>query len=137
METKTIYIGAVTHEITNACICENYDEDTDTYSPADSCFGCWSDEVSNLEYEIVKPWRDANGFDEDTNVRVDFNGMGWRKTSGYGIIKATASWVISALSINTEWRVVFTLDNGQLSAVRYSHDEPVGTGKITFSEFTE
>jgi len=135
LETRTVIIGEIRHEITNSCICENYNEETNTYSPADSCYGCWSDEVSNFDYEIIKPWRDANGFDEDTNIRVDFNRVNWNGVSGYGIVKATASWVISAISINTDWRVVFTLNGKALTATRYSHDEPVGTGLITFNLF--
>jgi hypothetical protein len=122
-ETKTVIIGAIEQEITNGCICESYDEDTDTYSPTDYCYGCFDDEKSNLDYEIVKPWLSMNDLDENDYVRVDGSNVGWTHASGYGYIKANTESLIDFLNIRTEWTLRFKLDNGKLSVVRSSHDE--------------
>jgi hypothetical protein len=42
-----------------------------------------------------------------------------------------------ALSINGDFRLVFTYEDGEMSAVRYSHDEPTGTGKFEFRLATD
>jgi hypothetical protein len=129
---ETVITEYENYELTNSCICEDWDEDTDTYSPSDSCWGCYEDEMANFKSEILKPWMSANGYDEDTELVARGTGMTWQRLSGYAYL--TPDEMVEKLSINGDWTLRFTLSDGgkTLTVVRYSHDEPVGTGLITF-----
>jgi Tfp pilus assembly protein PilX len=129
---ETVVVAFETFEITNSCICEDYDEDTEMSSPSNECWGCYDDEVSNLWYEVIKPWMNANGYDEATNLIIRGSGMTWQRLSGYAY--ATPKTIVEKLSINGDWTLRFKITDGAktLTAVRYSHDEPVGTGEFTF-----
>lgn len=129
---ETVSTAFETYEITNNCVCEDYDEETETYSPSNECFGCYEDALANLTYEVIKPWVSANGIDEDTELVARGTGMTWQRLSGYA--RTTPKTIVDTLSLNGDWTLQFTLSNGAktLTAIRYSHDEPTGTGAITF-----
>lgn len=130
-----------TYQITNNCICQEYDEETgeslldEQGYPVMSqeCFGCYEDALANVKYEVINPWLEANGYDEDTELVAYGTGLGWRRLSG--LAHTTPKKIVETLSLNADWTLCFTLaDNGKtLSVVRYSHDEPMGTGAITFA----
>jgi hypothetical protein len=66
------------------------------------------------------------------NVRIEGSGMGWQRVSGRAIVDMTD--ILPALRVNGDYRLVVTLDGGELSAVRSSHDEPCGASfRITFT----
>lgn len=60
--------------------------------------------------------------------RIDGKNMGWTHRSGFTIAKSDS--IIEALSINGDYRLVFTftdvLTATTVKAARYSHDEPMG-----------
>lgn len=124
METNTI-------ELTNSCNCEIYDED-DNLTPANDCFGCYDDSLAYLG-ENLDNWAKANGYDDDEIIRVEFSGVSWQRVSGHGDI--TLADIPEFLALNGDYRIVFNLtaDYLTLTACRYSHDEPTGTGLITFT----
>lgn len=74
-------------------------------------------------HEELKLWGDNAGVSHFT---VEGTAMGWTRASGFTVV----AWDIlaDAFSLNGDYRVVFTLADGEntLTAVRYSHDEPVG-----------
>jgi hypothetical protein len=132
-------------EITNRCICVQTDQDTGEIvvdkdgdeMPSDYCFGCFDEEVDNLDYTLVTDWRTHNGIDENTPLVVLGEGMFWTNVSGWTIAKtATAKSIVEAMNINTDWLINFKLEDNELSAVRYSHDEPTGTGRFRFRPAT-
>lgn len=130
-----------TYEITNNCICEEYDEETGESKldeqgypvMSQECFGCYEDALANVKYEVINPWLEANGYDEYTELVAYGTGLTWQRLSGYA--NTTPNKIVETLSLNGDWTLRFTLaDNGKtLSVVRYSHDEPTGTGAITFA----
>jgi hypothetical protein len=61
--------------------------------------------------------------------------MGWNRLDGYAI--TTVDKIPNALYINGEFRIVFSLEGDNLSAVRYSHDEPTGSARFIFTPNTE
>jgi hypothetical protein len=131
-QMETVIIAFEEYELTNSCRCEDWDEETDTYSPSNSCWGCFEDDLANFEVEMLKPWMNANGYDEDTALVARGTGMTWQRLSGYAYL--TPKQIVEKLAINGEWTLRFSLTDGAktLTAVRYSHDEPTGTGKIVF-----
>lgn len=118
-------------QITTECNCEIYDENDDL-TPATDCFGCYDDALAYLG-EKIDEWLQANGYDDDTIIRVQFSGVSWQRVAGYGDI--TVADIPEFLALNGDYRIVFelTADNLTLTARRYSHDEPTGTGLITFT----
>lgn len=118
METVS---NVVEFELTSDCTCESWDEDTDTSSPSDECFGCWTDDKLNFKYEILKPWLEANGWDEDTVIYVFSGNMNWNKVAGWTNIRA--SEVVDCLTLNGDFTLRFKLENDTLTCVRSSHDE--------------
>ena len=111
----------VEFELTSDCSCETYDEDTDTSSPSNECFGCWEDEKDNFKYEIMNPWLEANGWDTDSLVYVFSGNMNWNKVAGWTNIYA--SQVIDCLTLNGDFTLRYKLDGKDLTCVRSSHDE--------------
>jgi hypothetical protein len=120
METTTL-VEPVKFEISSDCICETYDEDTDTSSPSNECFGCWEDEKDNFKYVILKPWLEANGFDEDTVIYVFSGNMNWNRVAGWTNIRA--SEVVDCLTLNGDFTLRYELNGKDLTCVRSSHDE--------------
>jgi hypothetical protein len=135
-----------TFELTNGCICVETDQDTgevalDKYGDpkrSDYCFDCFDEELDCLEESLVTEWRERNGLDESAELVVTGEGMNWNRVSGWAVVKsATAKEIVEALNINTEWRLDFRLEDKELTVVRYSHDEPTGTGRFRFLEVVE
>ena len=126
-------IQVIEFEMTNVCSCEEYDEDTDTSTPASYCYGgCYEDSSADLKAELFEPWLVAKGWERDTPIRIQGSGMGWRGQTGYA--DTTPDSLLDTLSLNTEWILRFKFDGTDLTCVRYSHDEPMGTGQFTFTE---
>jgi hypothetical protein len=118
-------------ELSSQCICITFDDD-DNEIESDQCFGCYQDELEYLTGEIGL-WLNANGYDDETIIRVQANGITWQRLDGYSDI--TVADIPEFLNISGDFRIVyeFTADYKTLTARRYSHDEPVGTGLITFT----
>lgn len=132
-------------ELLDYCTCTKWDDENETDvldehgnpEPADWCMGCFDDDKSNLKYEIIEPFLKSKGIDGEQLLYVGASGVGWQSRSGYAVAKADTDSIIKALSINGDFRLVFTYEDGEMSAVRYSHDEPMGTGKFEFRLATD
>ena len=117
-------------EMTNSCTCYKTDDEgeaiLDSYGepePSDYCYGCYDEELDNLEYCVIAPWREANSMDDDSLVIVNGSNVGWTHSTGYGVAKANTKSILSILSINTEWTLRFRVEGDNLIAIRSSHDE--------------
>lgn len=127
-ETETQIIKA---ELDSNCTCEVYDEETDTSEPSENCYGdCWIDSKYDFTENLLKPYLDVKGWELDTPIKVVCGRMSWRGVSGYAY--TTPEKLVETLSLNGDFRLVFEFDGENLTAIRYSHDEPVGTGKFEF-----
>jgi hypothetical protein len=112
--------------LSTECSCETYDEDTDTYSPSDNCYGdCWTDAVDNLENIVLDPWLTANGWEKDTPILIVGSGMGWQRRSGYK--ESTAESLVEDLAFGSDFTLYFEFDGKDLTCRRTSHDEPTGS----------
>ena len=126
----------IQYELSSNCTCETTDENDNTIT--DFCFGCYTDDFANLKYSIIEPWLTANGLSKPDQVLISVERATWRNVSGYGLALATTGFIIDALTFNGDWRLVFTYDGDKtMTAVRYSHDEPTGTGTFTFRKATD
>ena len=104
-------------EVTNTCTCEEEDG-----TEAEWCFGCYEDALSMLS-DTLKNWVKANG-KPSTTIRIDGSLMGWQRLDGYAI--KDLEDLPHALEINGDYRIEYRLDGKDLTAIRYSHDEPTG-----------
>jgi len=107
------------------CTCTNEDE-----TMSDDCFGCWEDSVEYFK-EIISTWRERAGIDADL-VRIEGRGMTWQSLSGHAITNLDTLY--KALTIRGDFRLEFKLEGETLTAVRYSHDEPMGCS-FTFAPY--
>ncbi len=127
-ETETQIIKA---ELDSNCTCEVYDEETDTSEPSEHCYGdCWIDSKYDFTENLLKPYLAVKGWELDTPIKVVCGRMSWRGVSGYAY--TTPEKLLETLSLDGDFRLVFEFDGENLTAIRYSHDEPVGTGKFEF-----
>jgi hypothetical protein len=118
MDTTTIR----EFELTSDCTCASFEsEDSDTIIPSDECFGCWDDDKDNFKYEILNPWLEANGWDEDTIVHVFSGNMNWNKVAGWTNVRAGEA--IDCLTLRGDFTLRYKLDGKDLTCVRSSHDE--------------
>lgn len=106
-------------ELDSNCTCT--DEQGDW---AGECFGCWQDNKDFFN-ELLQEWKTVVGYNENTNVVwIAGTAMGWQRRSGHAVVEADK--VLDALSLNGDYRLVFTFDGADLTCARYSHDEPTG-----------
>ena len=120
-------------EFTNVCECENEDG-----SPFDCGGECYGLSLDNLLFEIVNPWLARNDLDYNSTISIIGMRMGWQQADGVATTRASASGLVDALSVRSEFRLVFRLDGKDLTANRYSHDEPMGAPTFIFvPEVTE
>ena len=110
-------IEKLTVTLQSDCTCTNEDE-----TMSDDCFGCWDDSIY-LFNELISAWRERAGIDEE-KVFISGRGMTWQRLDGHAI--ADLDTLYDALTIRGDFRLEFKLEGETLTAVRYSHDEPVG-----------
>lgn len=118
-------------ELTNSCTCTVLDDDAefdiDNYKPAEYCFGdCYDMALDDINEYWLTNWQEANGFDEDTVIRINGYKMGWMSRTGEIDIKIKE--IVKTLGFDGDWilKFKFSEDYKSLDIVRYSHDEPTG-----------
>jgi hypothetical protein len=122
----------ITATVTTNCECESYDEETGTYSPADTCFDiCWEDACEWVG-EVIQDWLTARGIEEGEFVKIEANGLGWLRRSGYKLCRADVIELTGALFIDGDFTIEYKLSDDKLTARRYSHDEPTGSAVFEF-----
>ena len=117
-------------EITTDCICEIYIESNGESMPSETCYGCYDESITDLHDNILSPWLNAIGAEWDSNIRIECSSMGWQGRAGATTVPARK--IDEALAINGDYRLNFALEGNRLCAIRYSHDEPTGTGTFRF-----
>lgn len=124
--------STVKDTITTACTC-TYEDDNGNETESSECFGCYEFDIDNLNYDLTE-WAKANGYEDETLIRIEATGLGWERRAGYKDVKVEE--IDKALFINGEFTITyeFSADYKTLTAVRYSHDEPTGTGEMTFTK---
>jgi hypothetical protein len=119
-------INKQTVSVTTDCLCGEGDTDTLTEYCSGECYEWQKEDV----FMLLGEWQLANGVDEDDTIRINASSVGWQGRSGY---KDTDILELhGALSLNGDFRIEWYLENNELTARRWSHDEPVGTGIFTF-----
>jgi hypothetical protein len=121
-------------EISSECSCVEFDED-ENESQSSECWGCFDDDLSNFRYEILNPWLEANGWDEDTIILVQGLGMHWNHVAGW--TNARASEVVDALKLNGDFTLRYKLEGKTLTCVRSSHDELGAEFTFTYANENE
>ena len=119
--------------ITTDCLCQVEDEETGEWRESDSCFGDCGEWQEDDAYWLQDEWRKANGIEEDDPILIQVDRIGWTNASAYKW--TTAKEVYKSLYLDGDFRIEFTLTGNTLTAIRYSHDEPVGTGTFTFTHY--
>ena len=113
----------LTATVTTDCLCE--EGDYEGYCEG-TCFEWQKEDV----FELLGLWKVRNGVTEDDNILIKGSGMTWQRLDGW---KETDILNLdSALSLNGDFRIEWYLEGNELTARRWSHDEPTGTGLFTF-----
>jgi len=110
-------------------ISEDYEPECDSCQAptkaANYCDGsCYDSDYDYLAYTLFPEWFMSKR--EPKWLKVSGKNVGWRRISGYDKVKGGIKPLFDYLTINGEWTLEFTLDGGDLSVRRYSHDEPTG-----------
>jgi len=108
-------------ELSNSCSCEDEDEETGEVTYALVCHGCYESDVDYFNSEILPSWLGANGWDYETMIVINGSGMGWTRSSGYLVTKA--SDLLEKFSINGDYTLRMYRKGKDLEIVRSSHDE--------------
>jgi hypothetical protein len=116
-------------ELSSDCSCEEYDEETGESKLDEQgevvmsivCFGCYDDDKTYIQDEIITTWVERNGFEMDTPLKINGERMTWLSRSGYAF--ATPETLIDKLTLNADFTLRFTLTGDTLEVVRSSHDE--------------
>lgn len=122
-------ISADTYYLSTECDCEYYDEN-DELVPAESCDGwCWTD-AKDLLIDGINKWLERNNVEA---LEVKAERMNWNGVAGLTWLPSDAERIIELLTLDGDFRLEFYITSEALSARRWSHDEPVGTGLFTFT----
>lgn len=115
-----------TVSVTTDCLCGEGDTDTLTEYCSGECYEWQKEDV----FALLGEWQLLNNVDEDDIIRINASSVGWQGRSGY---KDTDILELhGALSLNGDFKIEWYLEDTTLTARRWSHDEPVGTGLFTF-----
>jgi hypothetical protein len=114
MTTKLDYL-----EITNTCTCE--DED----SESTDCYGdCWEFAVETFSIATMQMFeRDSYG--DKFPFRVDGLPLWNRSLSGVVEVR-DSNELLRAITVDSEWRLRYAYENGELHCVLSHHDVPMG-----------
>ncbi len=118
-----------TASVTTDCQCTN----EDGTPMEDNCYGeCYEWQKEDV-FTLLGEWQLANGVDESDPILIEVDKIGWTNASAY---KWTTMLELDrALSLDSDFRIEWYLENNELTARRWSHDEPVGTGLFTFTHY--
>lgn len=122
-------------ELTTNCTCSFYNDEEELEQP-DYCFGDCSDWAVEGVNEMADLFLQANEVSQYDYLLIEGTGMGWTRASGYKLIKANVDAIREGLMLNGDFTLEFYLteDHKTLTARRWSHDEPMGTGLFTFKK---
>jgi hypothetical protein len=117
-----------TVSVTTDCLCENEDG-----TPQTECYGdCYEWQKEDV-FMLLGEWQLLNKVEEDDPILIEVDKIGWQNASAY---KWTTMLELDrALSLNGDFRIEWYLEGNDLTARRWSHDEPVGTGLFTFTTY--
>lgn len=119
-----------TYYLSTDCGCTFFDEDAGEYVDATECFGCYTDDEDTILHELTR-WITRN---EVEAVAVQCSSMTWRNVPARALMNAQAVQLLGAMTIRGDYRLEFYWDaEDNLTARRWSHDEPTGTGLFTFT----
>jgi hypothetical protein len=116
-------------ELSSDCSCEEYDEETGESKLDEQgevvmsivCFGCYDDDKTYIQDEIITTWVERNEWQMDTPILVNGKRMTWQGIGGHA--HTTPERLIDTLSLNGDFILRFTLTGNTLEVVRASHDE--------------
>ena len=130
----TTTINKQTVYVTTDCQCgEYYDEELEKDVPIEYCLGDCYEWQKDEVFALLGEWYAINDITEDDHILINGNGMTWQRLEGH---KWTNTLELDgALSINGDFKIEWYLEDGTLTAKRWSHDEPTGTGLFTFEVF--
>jgi hypothetical protein len=129
MTTTEKYTASVTTE----CECTTENDETGEFGPSNECFGdCYEWQKENV-FELLGEWQKSNNIDEDDTILINGTSMGWARQDGYKYTNILE--LHGALALDGDFKVEWYLENNELTARRWSHDEPVGTGLFTFTVY--
>ena len=114
-----------TASVTTNCLCE--DEDGRFIECEGDCYYWQKEDV----FALLGMWKERNGIEEDTPIVITGSGMTWQRLSGSKV--TTMLELDGALSLDGDFRIEWYLEETTLTARRWSHDEPTGTGLFTFT----
>ncbi len=123
-------INKQTVSVTTDCLCGEGDTDTLTEYCSGTCYEWQKEDV----FALLGEWYVVNGIDEDDPILINCESMGWQHRSGFKW--TTPMELDGALSLNGDFKIEWYLEDGEtLTARRWSHDEPTGTGLFTFTHY--
>ena len=123
----TTTINKQTVSVTTDCLCENEDG-----TPLEgSCDGyCYEWQKEDV-FTLLGEWYVVNGIEEDDPILINVDAIGWTNASAYKW--TTPMELDGALSLNGDFKIEWYLEDTTLTAKRWSHDEPMGTGLFHFT----
>lgn len=114
--------------VTTECQCED-EFGTEIESCLGDCYEWMKDDV----FGLLGEWRELNAIDEDDHILIECEAMGWNRASGYKWTRPNE--LDGALSLRGDFRIEWYLDGLTLTARRWSHDEPTGSGTFHFTHY--
>jgi hypothetical protein len=115
----------LTASVTTDCLCGDGDTDYNEYCSGD-CYEWQKEDV----FTLLGEWQLRNNLDEDTPILITGHEMTWQRLTGTKFV--TIMELDGALSLDGDFRIEWYLEDTTLTARRWSHDEPTGTGLFTF-----
>jgi hypothetical protein len=117
-----------TSTLATDCQCLIEDEDTGEEVTPDSCMDCgeWMLEDAHM---TIEEWQTRNGNPEA--ALITGANLTWQRLSGYSVARgysheAITKAILKRLMLDADFRLELKLEGKELTAKRWSHDEPMG-----------
>ena len=124
-------IEKYTVSVTTDCVCYTENDETGEHDFSNECFGdCYESQKEDV-FWLLGMWQTLNDIDENDPILIQVDKIGWTNASAYKW--TTMLELHGALALDGDFRIEWYWEDGELTARRWSHDEPVGTGLFTFT----
>ena len=107
-------------ELTNACTCMDYDDDTDTETPSEWCYGCWDDSLYSFGFAVEHLLAMSDTF------RVDGLRLWDGEHSGVFHARTVADFV-RGITVNSAWVLRYEVFSDRMNYSLSHHDAPCGS----------
>jgi hypothetical protein len=113
-------------ELTNECICEDYDEETETFSPSLDCYGdCFNDQLDYFNVCTIELFNNSEtSWWKVSNLKL------WDGNHSGLFYADTLEKLVEGMTVRSGWTMKGTAYKDKIEYSLSHHDAPMGSNTV-------